>query len=68
MVCTLILSQGGVKIGLVRGSELGDPRGLLEGRGKVHRFIPVTSPADLAAPGVSELIAAADAAWQARSA
>lgn len=68
MVCTLILSKAGVKIGLVRGGELEDPRGLLEGRGKVHRFIPLTSPADLARPGVSDLIAAAYAAWQARSA
>src|SRR5437879_993311 len=29
MVCTLILSKSGVKVGLVRGSELDDPRGLL---------------------------------------
>ena len=38
-VCTLILSKSGVKLGLVHGSELADPNGLLEGSGKVHRNI-----------------------------
>jgi hypothetical protein len=67
MVCTLILSQSGVKVGLVRGSELDDPHGLLEGRGKVHRHIQVKSPADLRRPGVSELIMATYTAWKART-
>ena len=31
MICTLIPSQKGVKLGLYRGSELSDPDGLLEG-------------------------------------
>jgi hypothetical protein len=39
-----------VKIGLVRGNELDDPHGLLEGRGKVHRHLAVTCQADRAAP------------------
>lgn len=38
-VCTLILSRSGVKLGLVRGNEIDDPRGLLEGSGKVHRYV-----------------------------
>jgi hypothetical protein len=68
MVCTLILSQPGVKIGLVRGSELDDPHRLLGGRGKVHRYIELKAPADLRRAGVSDLIAATYAAWQARAA
>ena len=67
MVCTLILSKTGVKIGLVRGSELDDPRGLLEGSGKVHRYIQMKSPADLRRPGISALIKATDAAWRKRT-
>ena len=67
MVCTLILSKKGVKLGLVRGSELNDPHGLLEGSGKVHRFIQFKTPADLKRPGVSELIKATYAAWKKRS-
>ena len=68
MVCTLILSKAGVKIGLVRGSELDDPHGLMEGRGKVHRQVAVTSQADLRRRGVSELITATHAAWKRRTA
>jgi hypothetical protein len=68
MVCTLILGKSGVKIGLVRGSELDDPHGLLGGRGNVHRHIELKAPADLRRPGVSDLPAATDAARQARTA
>jgi hypothetical protein len=60
--------QGGVKIGLVRGNELDDPHGLLEGRGKVHRHLAVTCQADLRRPGVSKLITATHAAWKRRTA
>lgn len=67
MVCRLILSQSGVKVGLVRGSELDDPRGLLDGRGKVHRHIQMKSAADLRRPGVSALIKATYAAWRERT-
>jgi hypothetical protein len=67
MVCTLILSLAGVKIGLVRGSELDDPRRLLEGAGKLHRYVAVKSAADLDKPGVTDLIAATYAAWKARA-
>jgi hypothetical protein len=68
LVCTLILSKTGVKIGLVRGSELEDPHRLLGGRGKVHRHVAVRSQADLRRPGVSELITATHAAWKRRTA
>ncbi len=67
MVCTLILSKTGVKIGLVRGSELDDPHGLLAGSGKVHRYIQMKSAADLRRPGVSALIKATYAAWRKRT-
>ena len=67
-VCTLILSKTGVKIGLVRGGELDDPHGLLQGTGKVHKYVAVSRPADLRHKGVSALIAATYAAWQERTA
>ena len=63
VVCTLILSKSGVKLGLVRGGELPDPRELLEGSGKVHRYIQLSAPSDLRKPGVGELVKAAHAAW-----
>ena len=67
MVCTLILSKSGVKLGLVRGVELDDPRSLLEGSGKIHRHIQLRAPRDLQAPGVGQLIKAAYAAAQKRN-
>ena len=67
MVCTLILSQKGVKLGLVRGAELDDPRRLLQGTGKVHRYVQITTPVDLRQPGVSPLISATYKAWKDRT-
>jgi hypothetical protein len=66
-VCTLILSKSGVKLGLARGSELDDPRGLLRGTGKVHKHVQLHSAADLRQPALHQLILAAYAAWQTRN-
>jgi hypothetical protein len=56
LVCTLILSKSGVKLGLNGGANLPDPHGLLEGTGKVHRYIRVETMADLRRPGLRQLV------------
>jgi hypothetical protein len=66
IICTLILSKSGVKLGLAHGAALPDPDGLLEGCGKVHRFIQLREPSDIRRPGVARLLKAARAAWQER--
>src|SRR5262245_1373266 len=66
MICTIILSKTGVKLGIVRGAELPDPRGLLEGTGKVHRYVAFARAADVRKPGVKPLLKAAVAAWKRR--
>jgi hypothetical protein len=66
-ICTLILSKGGVKLGIVRGAELPDPAGLLEGSGKVHRHVPLRDVDDISNPGVRELLEASVAAWKRRT-
>ena len=66
-VCTLILSKSGVKLGLARGAALADPRGLLEGSGRVHRYIQLHAAADLRKAGVAQLVKAAYAAWKQRT-
>src|SRR5436190_1744902 len=43
-ICVIIPSQKGVKLGIARGTELPDPKGLLEGSGKVHRHIVFAEP------------------------
>ena len=67
VICTLILSKSGVKVGLVGGARLPDPHGLLEGSGKVHRYVALRTPADLRRPGVKQLVKAAGRAWRERN-
>ena len=66
VVCTLLLSKTGVKLGIAGGASLPDPHKLLRGEGKVHRHVPLKSIADLQQPGVRELVAAASDACEER--
>lgn len=66
LVCTLILSRSGVKLGLVGGAALPDPHRLLEGNGKVHRHVPLSASGDLQRIGVRQLLLAASDACRAR--
>jgi hypothetical protein len=65
-VCTLIMSQNGVKLGIVRGTELPDPKRLMAGAGKVHRHVQLHSADDTKKPGLSQLLKAALTAWRKR--
>jgi hypothetical protein len=68
LVCTLLMSKTGVKVGIFRGSELPDPAGLMQGAGKVHRHVQLRTAADLERPELKQLLAAALAAFRARTA
>jgi hypothetical protein len=68
LVCTLLLSQTGVKLGIARGSELPDPKQLMQGSGKVHRHVQLRTIADLKQPGLKPLLKAALAACKKRNA
>jgi hypothetical protein len=67
VVCTLLLSQTAVKLGIARGSELPDPKQLMQGKGKVHRHVPLQATDDLKQPGLKPLVKAALAAWKKRN-
>ena len=67
MVCSIIPSKHGVKLGIVEGAKLVDEGGLLQGTGKRHRYVSLTGLSDLEKPGLKLLLAAVLAAWQARS-
>jgi hypothetical protein len=67
VVCTLILSQTGVKLGIVRGAELPDPQHVLSGGGKVHRHVQLREAADLGRPGLVQLLEDALAVWRRRN-
>lgn len=65
MICTVLLSQKGVKIGFYKGASLPDPAGLLTGTGKVHRYVEIHSPKDLNEQ-LDQLIRAALGAYKER--
>jgi hypothetical protein len=67
LVCTLIMSQTGVKLGIFRGSELPDPKQLMAGTGKVHRHVQLRTADDIEQPGLNQLLKAALAAWRKRN-
>src|SRR5262245_27223141 len=64
LLCTVIVSKTGVKLGLVDGAKLADPRGLLEGSGSRHRYVPLKTSADLRQPGLKALVKAGLAHWR----
>ena len=63
-ICTLILSQRGVKLGVVRGASLPDPDGLLKGSGKVHRHVELRLPDQVRKPELRTLLENALLAWK----
>lgn len=66
MICTLILSKSGVKLGIVGGASLPDPHNLLRGTGKIHRHIQLRASQDLQQPGLKQLVLAAGIACSGR--
>ena len=56
LICTIILSKGGVKLGIVGGATLPDPNVLMEGAGQKHRYVVLNEPADLKKVGLKKLI------------
>jgi hypothetical protein len=66
LICTIILSKKGIKIGLNKGSELPDPTGLLEGSGKVHKYVQINQTKELKDPALQQLINEGLKAWKLR--
>ena len=67
LLCTLLLSKNGIKLGISHGSELPDPKQLMQGSGKVHRHVQLRTKNDLKQPGLKPLLKAALAAWKKRN-
>jgi len=67
MIFTLILSRGGVKLGVVEGATLPDPRHLMEGEGRRHRHVVLQAPSDLRRAGLKPLLRSALSAWRIRA-
>jgi hypothetical protein len=65
-IFTIILSKTGVKLGIVNGVELPDPKGLMQGAGKRHRHVQISESSDLQRPGLKALLKTAVGAWHAK--
>ena len=66
VICVIIPSKKGIKLGFYKGSELHDPTKLLTGTGKVHRFAEIRSAQDIRNPALKELLREAVLACRAR--
>jgi Domain of unknown function (DU1801) len=66
LICVILLSKKGIKLGFYKGSELPDPGKLLTGSGKVHRFVEIKSSQDMNNPALKLLLKEAVAAYTIR--
>ncbi|MBC9913034.1 DUF1801 domain-containing protein [Chitinophaga varians] len=66
MICTLIPSQKGLKLGFYKGNELPDPAGILKGNGKISRYVEVKDDETLHSAALKKLVGAALQAYRER--
>nr|WP_295866671.1 DUF1801 domain-containing protein [uncultured Chitinophaga sp.] len=66
MVCTIIPSQKGVKLGFYKGNELPDPAGILQGTGKLSRYVEIHDEGVLQSASLKKLVEAALMAYRKR--
>jgi hypothetical protein len=55
-ICMIEAKRGRVVLSFIRGSLVEDPDGLLMGKGKFKRFVPIASEAEAASPRVARVI------------
>lgn len=67
LICTIIPSKKGLKLGFNRGVDLPDPGNLLEGSGKISRYVVIKSNADIANPVLEQLLKDAYTAYLERT-
>ena len=68
MICTIIPSKKGIKLGFYKGMDLPDPNNLLKGTGKISRYVDISSSALLKSPALKNLIESALQAYKKRMA
>ncbi len=66
MICTLIPSKTGVKLGFYMGLNLPDPEHILEGTGKISRYVQIKSDEIIESPAVKSLVINALEAYKKR--
>jgi hypothetical protein len=56
LICVIIPSKKGLKLGFNRGNVLPDPDGLLQGTAKISRYIEIKSDEQMKSPGLKKLL------------
>ncbi|HEY0319822.1 MAG TPA: DUF1801 domain-containing protein [Pyrinomonadaceae bacterium] len=62
LICVIMPLKSAVNLGFYRGTELPDPKGLLEGTGKRNRHVKLKTETEIENPALRELLKAAVAA------
>lgn len=66
MICTIIPSQKGLKLGFYKGTDLPDPDNLLKGNGKISRYVEIKKIEDIGSNAIITLVKEAFAAYKTR--
>jgi hypothetical protein len=64
LICVLIPSKKGLKLGFNRGNELPDPERILEGTGKISRHVLIKSEGQIESTALKEMLSSALALFQ----
>jgi hypothetical protein len=64
LICVLIPSKKGLKLGFNRGTALPDPDNLLEGKGKISRYVDIKSIEQIKSASLKKLLEHALAAYE----
>ncbi|MBX3256156.1 MAG: DUF1801 domain-containing protein [Chitinophagaceae bacterium] len=67
MVCTLIPSKKGLKLGFYKGVDLPDPENLLKGNGKLSRYVEIKAREDIKPQSLITLLKEAFRAYKIRN-
>lgn len=67
MICSLIPSKKGLKLGFYNGVDLPDPENLLKGNGKISRYIEIKSQEDINTKSLTTLLKEALKAYKTRN-
>jgi hypothetical protein len=56
LICVIIPSKKGLKLGFNRGVDLPDPDNLLQGAGKISRYVEIKSEEQIKSQGLKKLL------------
>ena len=67
LICVIIPSKDGLKLGFNKGSTLPDPSRILKGSGKISRYVIIKTEADIHNPAIEDLLLVALNAYKERT-